>query len=117
MNGNKVESILQGNVNVDLDVGMWATAPLLAFSSRRTFLGGANNWQVSDDTGDDVFWDPRVHDRRHMVNFTAAFLPSARLYIVTKYGLDYGARLRFDGHNFIINLSYATGLLDRWGKH
>ena len=76
-------------------------------------VGGANNWQVSDDTGDDVWWDPSVHDRKHMVNFTAGFMPVfMKFYIVAKYGFDYGARQRFDGHNFILNLYFVTGLLD-----
>ncbi len=81
-------------------------------------VGGANNWQISDDTGNDVFWDASVHDRKHMVNFTAAFMPVfMKFYIVTKYGLDYGARQRLDGHNFVINLYYVTGLLDGRGEH
>jgi hypothetical protein len=76
-------------------------------------VGGTNNWQISDDTGDGVFWDPSVHDRKHGVNFTAAFMPVfMRLYIVAKYGFDYGARQRFDGHNFVLNLYYITGVLD-----
>ena len=76
-------------------------------------VGGAHNWQISDDTGSDVFWDPTVHDRKSMVNFTAAFMPVfMRFYIVAKYGFDYGARQRFDGHNFMLHFYFVTGLLD-----
>ena len=76
-------------------------------------VGGGNNWQISDDTGDDVWWDASVRDRKHVVNFQVAFMPVAwKFYIVTKYGFDYGARQRMDGQNFIVNLYYVTGLLD-----
>ena len=76
-------------------------------------VGGANNWQISDDTGDDVWYDPSVHDRKHMVNFTVGVMPVfMRLYIVAKYGFDYGARQRFDGHNFMLHFYFVTGLLD-----
>ena len=27
-------------------------------------IQGAHNWQVTDDTGSDVFWDPSYHDRK-----------------------------------------------------
>lgn len=30
-------------------------------------VGGAHNWQVSDETGDDVYWDPSVRDRKSLV--------------------------------------------------
>ncbi len=35
-----------------------------------------------------------------------------RLYIVATYGFDYGARQRFDGHNFTLNFHFVSGLLD-----
>ena len=75
-------------------------------------IGGAHNWQISDDTGDDVYWDPNVHDRKSMLNFTVGALPTPWLYVVGKYGFDYGARQRFDGHNFVLNLTFITGWLD-----
>ena len=76
-------------------------------------VGGAHNWQVSDDKGSDVYWDPSVHDRKSMVNFQVAVMPVfMRLYIVAKYGFDYGARQRFDGHNLALHFYFVTGLLD-----
>ncbi len=104
----KDTDVRPGNrLSLEYGVSAWPTGWL------ELGVGGANNWQISDDTGDDVFWDPSVHDRKSMLNFTAAFIPwFPRLYIVTKYGFDYGARQRFDGHNLVLNLYFVTGLLD-----
>ena len=71
-----------------------------------------HNWQVSNDTGNDVYWDADLHDRKSSIFFSAAFMPvPARFYIVAKYGLEFGIKQRFKNNNFLINLYYATNLL------
>ena len=71
-----------------------------------------HNWQISDDTGDDVFWDASLHDRKSSIFFSAAFMPVlAKFYIVAKYGFEFGIRQRFKGNNLVLNLYYATNLL------
>ena len=75
-------------------------------------IGGAHNWQVSDDTGDDVLYDPSVYDRKNTIYFGAAFMPVlARFYIVAKYGFDFGLKQRFQNNNLVLSIYWATGLL------
>ena len=71
-----------------------------------------HNWQISDDTGNDVFWDQSVYDRKSSVFFSAAFMPVlGRFYIVAKYGYDFGIKQRFKNNHLVLNLYYATNLL------
>ena len=71
-----------------------------------------HNWQIFNDTGDDVFWDASQHDRKSSMFFSAAFMPvMARFYIVAKYGFEFDIRQRFKNDNFVLNLYYATNLL------
>jgi len=72
----------------------------------------AHNWQISDDTGNDVFWDGSIHDRKSSIYFGVTVMPiMARLMIVAKYGFEFGIRQRFDNSNLVLNLYYATNLL------
>jgi hypothetical protein len=74
---------------------------------------GAHNWQITDDSGDDVFWDPAVHDRKNTLMLGAGFWPWAgRLQVTARYGFDYGMRQRFDNTNLMLNLIFVTNLLD-----
>ena len=34
---------------------------------------GGHNWQVSDDKGEDIFWDPSYHDRKSTLAFSPAY--------------------------------------------
>jgi hypothetical protein len=71
-----------------------------------------HNWQISDDTGNDVYWDKSVYDKKSSVFFSAAFMPVlARFYIVAKYGYDFGIKQRFKNNHLVLNLYYATNLL------
>jgi len=73
---------------------------------------GAHNWQTTDDSGDDVFWDPSVHDKKNTLLFMAGFWPvSQRLYVSAKYGFEYGLRQRFKNNNLMLNLIFVTNLL------
>ena len=72
----------------------------------------AHNWQISDDTGSDVWWDGTIHDRKSSMWFATNFMPIAgKLYIIAKYGWDFGIEQRFKNQQFVFNLFFATGLL------
>ena len=74
---------------------------------------GAHNWQITDDSGADVFWDPAVHDRKNMLMLGAGFWPwEGRLYTSLRWGFDYGARQRFDNSNLMLNFVFLTNLLE-----
>ena len=74
---------------------------------------GAHNWQVTDDSGSDVIWDPSYHDQKSTLLFSAGFWPWAgRLYVAAKYGFDYGVRQRFKSNHLMVNLIWVTNALD-----
>ena len=74
---------------------------------------GAHNWQVTDDSGSDVIWDPSYHDQKSTLLFSAGFWPWAgRLYVAAKYGFEYGVRQRFKNDNLMLNLIWVTNALD-----
>jgi len=74
---------------------------------------GGHNWQITDDSGSDVFWDSSYHDQKSTLLFSAGFWPwSGRLYVAAKYGFDYGVRQRFKTNNFMLNFIWLTNALD-----
>ncbi|MBW2373689.1 MAG: transporter, partial [Deltaproteobacteria bacterium] len=74
---------------------------------------GAHNWQITDDSGADVFWDPAVHDRKNSLMLGAGFWPwEGRLYASLRWGFDYGMRQRFGNTNLMLNFVFLTNLLD-----
>jgi hypothetical protein len=76
-------------------------------------IQGAHNWQVTDDSGSDVIWDPSYHDQKSTLLFSAGFWPWAgRLYVSAKYGFDYGIRQRFKNNHLMVNLIWLTNALD-----
>lgn len=84
------------------------------FLSKKFEVGifGGHNWQVSDDTGDDVFWDPSYHDKKSLLFFNVSYWPIfERLMINFKYGFDYGARQRFKNNTYVLNLLFNPNLL------
>ena len=73
----------------------------------------AASWQVTDDSGTDVIWDPSYHDRKSTLLFSAGFWPWAgRLYVAAKYGFEYGVRQRFKNNHLMVNLIWVTNALD-----
>ncbi len=73
---------------------------------------GAHNWQVTDDYGDDVYWDKSVHDKKSTVLFGAGYWPwKQRLQVSAKYGFDFAMRQRFKNDNLMINFIYLTDVL------
>ena len=75
-------------------------------------MQGAHNWQVSDDYGNDVYWDTSVHDKRSTVLFGAGYWPwKGRLQVSARYGFDFAIRQRFKNDNLMINFIYLTDVL------
>jgi hypothetical protein len=73
---------------------------------------GGHNWQISDDKGDDVYWDPSIHDRKSTIAFCAGFWPwKQKLNVQLKYGFDFGVRQRFKGSIWSLNLLFVTNAL------
>lgn len=73
---------------------------------------GAHNWQVGDDTGNDVTYDPSYHDRKSSLNFQVSYwLVPQSFYLSGKYGFDYGAAQRFTTSTFFANFIFLTNLL------
>lgn len=73
---------------------------------------GGNNWQVSDDTGDGVYWDPTKHDRKSTLAFYGNYWPwEGRLAVSLKYGFDYGARGRFVTDYLMLNILFIPNIL------
>ena len=90
----------------------WGVSQYLS-SSFELGVQGAHNWQITDDSGADVYWDPTVHDRKSTILFSAGFWPWAgRLYVAAKYGFDYGVRQRFKNNHLMLNLVWLTNALD-----
>ena len=84
------------------------------YLSERLELGvqGGHNWQVSDDSGNGVFWDPAIHDRKSSIGFSVSYWPwKERLYVSLKYAFDFGIQQRFDNDCWIINLIFLPNLL------
>lgn len=74
---------------------------------------GGHNWQVSDDTGEDVLFDPSFHDQRSMLGISAGFWPwSQRLYVNLKYTHDFAVRQAFKNNSLMLNFIWVTNALD-----
>jgi hypothetical protein len=87
---------------------------LSQYLSERFEVGvqGGHNWQISDDSGKDVFWDSSFRDRKSTVAFSAGYWPwQNRLYLSVKYAFDFGIRQRFKNKYWMINLIFLTNAL------
>jgi hypothetical protein len=73
---------------------------------------GGHNWQVSDDAGNDVYWDPTFRDRKSTVAFSLGYWPVVnRLYLSGKYAFDFGIRGRFKSPFWSVNFIFLTNAL------
>ena len=89
----------------------WAISQFLSEKFEVGIQGG-HNWQISDDSGTDVYWNPSVHDRKNTIAFNASFWPlKEKLMINLKYAFDFGLVQRFKNDNYIVNLIFITNLL------
>ena len=74
---------------------------------------GGHNWQISDDTGSEVYWNASYHDRKSTIAFSlAVWAVKDRFYIAGKYMVDYGVRQRFRMQGLMINFIFVTNALD-----
>lgn len=91
------------------------------FSDRfEATVQGGHNWQITDDTGDDVLqgilWDPSYHDRKSTVALGATYWAwNERLALSGKYGFDFGVRQRFENDTVLLNVTFLTGALTGGG--
>ena len=75
-------------------------------------IHGGHNWQISNDTGEDVYWDADVYDRKSTLAFNASYWPwTERLMINAKYAFDFGIRQRFQNKVWLFNLLIVTNVL------
>ena len=84
------------------------------YLSERFELGaqGGHNWQITDDSGDDVYWDATRHDRKSTVAFYANYWPwLGKFAVALKYGFDYGARGRGLSNYWMLNFLYIPNIL------
>ncbi len=73
---------------------------------------GGHNWQITDDTGDDVYWDPSVHDRKSTLGFAANYwVWNERLSLTLMYSFDFWARQRFVCNSWLLNAVFVPNLL------
>lgn len=84
------------------------------YLSERLEVGvhGSFNWQVGDDSGADVFYDPTYHDSKNTLAFQLAYWPwKNRFYLAGKYAFDFGAVQRFNNNYWMVNFIFLTNLL------
>lgn len=73
---------------------------------------GGNNWQISEDEGEQVYWDAGVKDRLGVAGVQVAYwLWESRLQAVAKWGFSYGAIERYQQNTAAINLIFMTNVL------
>jgi len=73
---------------------------------------GGHNWQVTDDSGQDVYWDAGHHDRKSTIGLGATWWAwPGKLAITGKYALDFAVRQRFDNDTIFLNVLLVPGWL------
>ena len=84
------------------------------FSERfEVALQGGHNWQVGDDSGDDVYWNPGDHDRKSTVAIAATYWAwRGKLAVTGKYARDFAVRQRFENDTVYLNLLLVPGWLN-----
>lgn len=84
------------------------------YVSERVELGiqGGSIWQVTDDKGSDVDYDPSVYSRANTVGFMAGYWAwKNKLQLIFKYNHDYGVRQGFRNNAFMLNAVFLTNLM------
>jgi len=84
------------------------------YLSRRLELTaqGGHNWQVGDDSGEDVYWDSSLHDQKYTAAFSINYwVWEGHLSLAFKYGFDYGARMRMQTNYYMLNLLIVPNIL------
>lgn len=108
MNGDVKDSNVKPGSRYSVEWG------ISQYLSKKLDVGiqGGHNWQVGDDSGSDVYWDPTVHDRKSTLAFNVGYWPVPDwLWITGRYGFDYGVRQRFQNQTWSINAIIMTHAL------
>lgn len=75
-------------------------------------IQGGNNWQVGDDSGDDVYWDTSFKDRYSTIGVGLGFWPvKQKFYTHLKWWTNYAIRQHFKTNNLQLQLIYIPGVL------
>lgn len=75
-------------------------------------IQGGHNWQVVQDKGSEVFWDPGVLDKKSTLAFSAGYWVWVnKMQVSFKYGFDYAIVQRFKNNMFMLNATWVTGAL------
>lgn len=86
----------------------WGVSQYLSEQLELSVQGG-HNWQVVDDKGTDVIFDPTIHDKKSTLAFAAGYWAWAgRLQVNAKYGFDFGLVQRFKTNMLMLNLTFVT---------
>ncbi len=73
---------------------------------------GGNGWQVGEDSGSDVYWDPSVRDRKSTIGAGIGFwLIKEKLYSNLKWWTNYGVRQNFSVNYAQLQLIYIPQIL------
>ncbi len=77
-------------------------------------IHGGHNWQVSDDSGEDIYWDSSIHDRKSSLIFNASYWPvKNQLMLNFKYGFAYGIRQGFKTNSANFNILLIPDLFTK----
>ena len=75
-------------------------------------IHGGHNWQISKDSGGDVYWDSSIYDRKSSLAFNAGYWPfKERLMVNLKYAFDFGIKQRYKNNSLTLNLLFVTNFL------
>lgn len=89
----------------------WAISQYVSDRMELAVMGG-HNWQVTDDRGSVVDWDPSFHDKKSTLSFTAGYwVWNQRMQLTAKYAFDYACAQRFKTNFFMLNLTFITNAL------
>lgn len=73
---------------------------------------GGHTWQVSEDKGDDVYWDTSYKDRYSTVGIGIGYWPvSQKFYLNAKWTTNYGIRQHFKHNIYSLQLIWAPTFL------
>ena len=112
INLNQILPILP-DISVDINMKAFVSLPVLFWACPVKLLDG-QNWQVNNDYGDAVYWDPIFHDRKSSLLFSAGYRAwKEGLNFSFKYGFDNGLRQRFKNNFIMLDITnspkYFTG--------
>lgn len=73
---------------------------------------GGHTWQVGEDIGEDVYWDPSFKDRSSTIGVGLGYWPVIdKFYFNLKWWTNYGLRQAFKVNSFQLQLIYIPGIL------